>query len=38
MPRIGPWIAMAPAAYWEQVGWKRQPPGVSEWMAGESKR
>jgi len=38
MPRTGPWLAIATVAYSEQVGTKRQPPGLSECKAGESQR
>lgn len=37
-PRNGPWVAIATAAYSEQVGKKRQPPGLSVCNAGESQR
>src|SRR5579872_5332056 len=37
-PRNGPWFAIATAAYSEQVGTKRHPPGLSVWRAGEIQR
>ena len=37
-PRSGPCVAMAMAAYSEQVGRNLQPPGCSECSAGESQR
>jgi len=38
VPRNGPCVAIASAAYSEQVGRYLQPPGVIEWIAGESQR
>lgn len=37
-PRIGPWVAIASAAYSEQVGRYLQPPLLTECSAGDSQR